>query len=420
MTYYSRAGNRFFQVSSIPEYTELPPGTYALKYDPQTGFYYEVIDNFEMPEKVYGDLTRYRDRIVSTFLDRPAATGVMLAGEKGSGKTLLAKSLATHMREEFGFPTIVLNAPWSGDAFNTLVQEMEQPAIFIFDEFEKVYAEEAQQQQILTLLDGVFPTKKLFVITTNDKWRIDRHMRNRPGRIFYMLDYAGLDKEFIREYAMDNLLDQSKVDSVVLVAGLFSQFNFDMLKALVEEMNRYDESAQDAMRMLNAKPEFEGKSQYDVRLFADNGQHEVTGDWIVRKEWHGNPVTDTIMIEHYSPDVNAPDPDDMYDEMADDCDYESEAPSPVYKKSVASAAVVKPAETNCWVNLPNTNSQGLRKLQMENKIVYTSAMFTPADIAHIDENGTFSFKNDRGYCLMLTKKIKAEVSYWDSLNKGAF
>ena len=50
------------------------------------------------------------------------------------------------------------------------------------------------------------------------------------------------------------------------IAYLFSQFNFDMLKALVEEMNRYDECPKDAMRMLNAKPEFGDSSEYSVNI----------------------------------------------------------------------------------------------------------------------------------------------------------
>jgi hypothetical protein len=58
---------------------------------------------------------------------------------------------------------------------------------------------------MLTLLDGVFPSKKLFILTCNDKWRIDKHMRNRPGCIFYMLDFKGLDADFIREYCEDRL-----------------------------------------------------------------------------------------------------------------------------------------------------------------------------------------------------------------------
>jgi hypothetical protein len=272
MTFYSVHGNTFRQSANLPVkiVEALPSGTYTLKKD-LSGFYFEQIDNFELPKKVYGDLTRNRDRILNTFLDRSNATGVMLAGEKGSGKTLLGKALSIEAAATHDIPTIVLNTPFCGDEFNTLVQEMHQPALFFFDEFEKVYSEDAQEA-ILTLLDGVYPTKKLFIITTNDKWKVDRHMRNRPGRIFYMLDFAGLDREFIREYAEDNLDNKAHVNSVMVVASLFSEFNFDMLKALVEEMNRYKETAQDAMRMPERVPHVE--------------------------KWSGNPVNSSIEISY--------------------------------------------------------------------------------------------------------------------------
>lgn len=297
MTFYSVHGNTFRQSANLPVkiVEALPSGTYTLKKD-LSGFYFEQIDNFELPKKVYGDLTRNRDRILNTFLDRSNATGVMLAGEKGSGKTLLGKALSIEAAATHDIPTIVLNTPYCGDEFNTLVQEMHQPAIFFFDEFEKVYSEDSQEA-ILTLLDGVYPTKKLFIITTNDKWKVDRHMRNRPGRIFYMLDFAGLDREFIREYAEDNLDNKAHVNSVMVVASLFSEFNFDMLKALVEEMNRYKETAQDAMRMLNAKPEFSTRRTYDLTLL-ENGI-KLPPERVPHMEtWSGNPVNSSIEISY--------------------------------------------------------------------------------------------------------------------------
>jgi hypothetical protein len=62
-----------------------------------------------------------------------------------------------------------------------------------------------------------------------------------------------------------------------------------MLKALVEEMNRYNESPRDAMRMLNAKPEFDSGSTYTVRIF--RGDQELKINWpSPAGEWTGNPM----------------------------------------------------------------------------------------------------------------------------------
>ena len=241
MTRFIKNGTSFMVASdeSMDVRDMLPPGNYTVKEMPMGGpLYLEHIDDFNRPSKVYGDCLKNTDRVIRTFMDRPNATGVMLTGEKGSGKTLLTKNIAIELAKQ-GVPTIVINAPWHGDKFNSFIQTITQPCAILFDEFEKVYDRD-EQEAILTLLDGVFPTKKLFLLTCNDKYRVDYHMRNRPGRVYYMMEFKGLDVNFIREYCEDNLKNKNHIDKVCNFTSLFGQFNFDMLKALVEEMNRYN------------------------------------------------------------------------------------------------------------------------------------------------------------------------------------
>jgi len=294
MTYFLRNGNsyRITDEANLDLHTKLPVSNYIIKQDPFGNLFLEKINSFTEPKKIYGDTIRHANRIMNTFLDRPNSTGVLLAGEKGSGKTLLSKKLsmlaATH-----DMPTIVINSAWTGDAFNQLIQDISQPCVVLLDEFEKMYDQE-DQESILTLLDGVFPSKKLFVLTCNDKWRIDNHMRNRPGRIFYMLDFKGLDGAFIEEYCEDNLKSTQHIDTICKISTMFDEFNFDMLKALVEEMNRYGETPQEAMKMLNAKPEFGDRLTYTVQLVIDN--KVVPIEDIDDETWTGNPLNDQIRI----------------------------------------------------------------------------------------------------------------------------
>lgn len=287
MTYFLKNGNTFKVATNeaLDLHEKLPAGNYTIQKDPFGNLYLEHIGNFTAPTKIYGDCLKNTDRIINTFMNRPNTTGVMMTGEKGSGKTLLTKNVCIELAKQ-GIPTIVINAAWCGDAFNTFIQNIEQPCAILFDEFEKVYDRD-EQEQILTLLDGVFPTKKLFLLTCNDKYRVDYHMRNRPGRIYYMLDFKGLDQEFIREYCNDNLESKEYIDKIVTLAGLFGEFNFDMLKALVEEMNRYGETPQEALRMLNIKPEFDSGTRYDVKIMY-NGR-DVTEDSNM-KQFDGNPL----------------------------------------------------------------------------------------------------------------------------------
>jgi hypothetical protein len=165
------------------------------------------------------------------------------------------------------------------------MQSLSQPTIVIFDEFEKVYSEEAQED-ILTMLDGVFPSKKLFLFTCNNKWKVNQHMRNRPGRVFYYLEYSGLDAKFIREYCEDNLKNKENIDSVVVLSHMFDHFNFDMLASIVEEMNRYNENAHQAISMLNARPEFSAKQTFTATLTVGNSKRRLDDEKLSM-----NPIT---------------------------------------------------------------------------------------------------------------------------------
>lgn len=288
MSYYMKSGNTFRIATkeSMDLHEQLPAGNYVVKQDPFENFYIEQIESFDVPTKMYGDTIRNTERIINSFWDREKSTGVMLVGEKGSGKTLLSKNICVELAKQ-NVPTIVINHPWHGDKFNTLIQSIQQPCIVMFDEFEKVYNSE-EQEQLLTLLDGIYSTKKLFLLTSNDKWSVDSHMRNRPGRIFYMVNFTGLDEAFIREYCYDNLLSDAKtVDTIVSIASVFGAFNFDMLKALIEEMNRYNETPQEAMRILNVKAEFDGGSTYSVEIYKGDRKADRTSP----SSWNGAPLS---------------------------------------------------------------------------------------------------------------------------------
>lgn len=267
MTYVIRMGSAYRMMSEqdIEICDKLPAKNYTVKQNPMTKeFYLEPVDDFVMPKKLYGDTQRKAERILNTFKARPLSTGVHLDGVKGSGKTLLAKTLS-HIAQKDGVASIVINQPFCGDEFNAFIQSIDVPAIVIFDEFEKVYDWQTQNK-ILTLFDGVYPTKKLFVLTTNDSHSVNSFLKNRPGRIYYSFKFDTLAQEFIKEYCEDNLNDKSQIPSILKYTQIFSFFNFDMLAAAVEEMNRYGETLQEVLSYLNIVPENKSSETYVVRF----------------------------------------------------------------------------------------------------------------------------------------------------------
>lgn len=252
MTYYLKKGDAYYPSSHSEVVDRLPPLTYGVVFDQNQDQYYleRMPDMSAGSRKIYGDVEARLDRVFTTFSDRTSSTGVLLVGEKGSGKTMLVK-LASARAVEFGMPTILVSQPHCGDAFNTFMKTLSSPALLVFDEFEKVYEKREKQTAMLSVFDGVLTQKHLIMVAVNSEDSVSEYFFNRPGRFFYRFNYGGLDEGFVREYCSEVLIDREETDGVVTIAKAFSRFNFDSLKAIVEEMNRYSISAKEAIGWMN-------------------------------------------------------------------------------------------------------------------------------------------------------------------------
>lgn len=231
----------------------LPTGNYTICQNPMTKEYFlEESERFNLPRKLYGKTRRHGDRILETFQGREpnSQIGVFLSGTKGSGKTLLAKYIANRS----GLPVIIVNTPFSDERFMRTIQGIEQEAVIVFDEFEKMYDKDAQES-ILTLFDGVYTARnKVMIITCNDKYSVRDFFHNRPSRLRYSINFTSLAIEFIEEYCADRLDDKGYLEKILGVSGTCDEFNFDMLQTLVDELNRYGGDFDETLELLNVKP----------------------------------------------------------------------------------------------------------------------------------------------------------------------
>lgn len=258
---FSISGNDANQV-----HEKLPPGIYTIVFPQMGAPFLQRGEDFDLPTKLYGNTGELADRILTTFRSRTGNTGAMLHGDKGAGKTLLTKVVAMRAAA-LGIPTILVSDPLVGEGFAKFLASIDCECVVLFDEFEKTYDDD-KQEGLLSLLDGVFNSRKLFLLTANNVYRIDENIRNRPGRAFYSIAFGGLSERFIREYCQDKLDDKSKIDEMATLATLYRSFSFDMLQALVEELNRYGESIEQALKLLNAKP-MEDSGSYDLQALVN-------------------------------------------------------------------------------------------------------------------------------------------------------
>jgi len=125
-------------------------------------------------------------------------------------------------------------------------------------------------------------------------------------------------------------------------------------------MNRYDESPQDALKMLNAKPEFNNNGKFAVQLVI-NG--EPVKDQGIREEWQGNPLSGQVYFEWYS-------------------------------------------KTNYGLPTPHGDEIGLVGATADaDGDFWTEMSFTPNQIVQVDaQAGKFTYQKDNAFCILTRKK----------------
>jgi len=300
-------------------HNKLPVGTYVCQFEKRTESYYlTLVDDFTLPQKLYGDVHSRVEKISTTFMSRESTTGVLMCGQKGSGKTILAKAVCLQLAK-IDVPTIIINSNFKGDTFNAFIQSINQPVVILFDEFEKVYGKySGGQDELLTLLDGSFTSKKLFLMTANDYSNISTHLINRPGRIYYSFEFEGLEDSILEEYLGDNLVDTDKKDSIFKAMKAFSVSTFDIVDAIVEEINRYGEDVNDVINNLNIKPEsssifkyslkmmFKGETLYtdvDYKFRTDDFSFIMYLDKIPSPHKEDESLKNAFTIDEYSEDI---------------------------------------------------------------------------------------------------------------------
>lgn len=154
----------------------------------------------------------------------PLKTGIMLAGEPGTGKSLTALKIAQACEMTGWAFLYVTDARDASKAFSFAELVGDKAVIFIEDIDKVLERRDLSMNELLNLLDGVEKQRQIIVVfTTNDLHKIEK-VAVRPGRIDLIVELGEVDdyaaEKFLHAYAVGtggvSTLDDSRDYSAVI------------------------------------------------------------------------------------------------------------------------------------------------------------------------------------------------------------
>ena len=283
---------------SMRAFTQLPPGVYKIAFNPMAGYSLIKSDPIEINEKIYGNHLKKVEKVYNSFKVFPRNLGVILSGDKGIGKSLFAKLLSVKAIEN-GYPVIMCDTPYPGIA--DFLCSIQQEVVVLFDEFDKTFAQlDGQgdpQADMLTLFDGLYMGKKLFIITCNELRKLNDFLVNRPGRFHYHFRFAYPNDAEVTEYLQDNIAEEfwGEIPAVAEFAKKVD-LNYDCLRAIAFELNMgstFADAASD-LNIINIEKNYYSLTLYfkdgtsfkcdNIALDVFGGNDETTQCWLYNKK----------------------------------------------------------------------------------------------------------------------------------------
>lgn len=208
MTKFIKQGN---DISILPK---------GLEYDLEPGKVYDLnireifgrtITDFKLNGEINMPSTVYQTKKDKVFVKRVLhnyfstdknTTGVLLTGDKGTGKSVTAKIIAS----KANLPIIIINPKTEDSLLESFFKEFDTPVCILLDEVDKNF----DTSKMLTFLDGMHKTaKKLVIMTANNEDNLSSFIKNRCSRIRYYRHYD-MFKE-AKEYA-ELICEQKGID----------------------------------------------------------------------------------------------------------------------------------------------------------------------------------------------------------------
>lgn len=207
-----------------------------------------------LPKKIYSTKTDdvFKKRIITYFNKANTnTTGVMLAGTKGTGKTVMAKILA----KESGLPIIVVNSDYPEGKLIKFFKSFTTPVCVLFDEVEKNF----KTEHMLDFLDGVEKTtQKLVIMTCNDLSQVSQYMQDRCSRVRYLRRYSPNENAAFLPMLADDFGIKNKEEVVKFCKENIKLLSIDNIVSFMSEVKMLEDediSLQEIINIMNISTE---------------------------------------------------------------------------------------------------------------------------------------------------------------------
>ena len=284
MSEFVKVGNKIINKPVGFDYDLIDGKIYNLKYDRYgVGAYFEEDGTLNLPKKVYSTLN---DKIFISRVNRyfnntdKLSTGVMLSGIKGTGKTVMAKVIASNSK----LPVIVVDEDFPTSQINDFFRKFTHPVAVIFDEVDKRW----DTEELLGWLDGVQTNaKKLVLFTCNNEDRVSNYLKDRCSRVRYTRHFDANDNaRFLKEILKDKGITEDKIEETYdFIVNNFRLLSIDNILSFIDEKLMFsDLTNEQILKDLNISlkdgvtpaSEF---SDEDAIVFDEYEDEEDNNDW---------------------------------------------------------------------------------------------------------------------------------------------
>jgi len=209
-------------------------GVFEIRKHPNNDEYYLEQKEYlyKIPKKLYGGMDKYVEFYWNSFVRTNYTGGLILTGQKGSGKTMISATLC-NLAISRGMQVIEITNVKFSTGLLRFLDELDN-VVFFFDEFGKNF-NNTEQDKMLTLLSDISGKERIVFITENVPHRISEFIRNRPGRVKYSLHFNKLPLKVVEEFCEEKGVEGEFYKEFLEAYKGIVTFQFDHLMAIVEE-----------------------------------------------------------------------------------------------------------------------------------------------------------------------------------------